>query len=727
MSELEHQIAAGHILTADETATLRAIGISSIEEAVALVASLQHKAAKREKNGLNFTTSTPAFPADLLQRQLPFDKEELKRLTTPVENLHFGLILDKAAYTNAQNPQLMMNFTSEDSSVDRLPSTVRLMDKMQPVRNQQMRGTCAAFSSVALREFYATDNISLSEQFFYWAALELDPAKQPGMSLTDALQVLEQKGTCSASRWPYIPVALPGQDEGQGPPPEGAEEEAKSYLLPGAKVYYDENYSPAKITLFKKILAGENNQNNGRPIVIGAMVFTGCLDSQEVMRTGIMPLPLIVSEETLEGGHAMIIVGYIDNENAPGGGYFIVRNSWGERFAPQSPEAPGHALMPYAYLEYVPVFLVGPDNVHAPASHKVPGQHEQPLPSFHREFCYRLQNEAKDQEGRLRPRGLAVIGNAGGGFMEDTPANRRHFIAAGYCWPPEKPVPERLRRELDYNHNAINRTAFCAAIDNNIMGAKGSLVPLLVEKRRLGFFFCKQQKFSQVTRHQLSEHLYAHFIEKLQLVYGLPQDAGLKTPWLQVLRELNPFQLYELSRKKEKFLIVSIWLTPLKWDGQSLPAQGVISQHYLDTVRNIVLRWQKEQHINPHYTCITVGFCGEPGALQGYLDSRSCMLLSAYAKEGCTTSALLFPGPATDGYSLWDRLAPRQWKEIVAQVEDRLHYLEDSGFLGTMSVEKLSEETGLRPGIVRQCFSEITEKGEFILKKEEGTIFVEKK
>jgi C1A family cysteine protease len=44
-------------------------------------------------------------------------------------------------------------------------------------------------------------------------------------------------------------------------------------------------------------------------------------------------------------------VGYVDDDAVPGGGYFIVRNSWGDYWAADSPEAPGHALIPYAYVE----------------------------------------------------------------------------------------------------------------------------------------------------------------------------------------------------------------------------------------------------------------------------------------------------------------------------------------------------------------------------------------
>lgn len=54
---------------------------------------------------------------------------------------------------------------------------------------------------------------------------------------------------------------------------------------------------------------------------------------------------------TVTGGHALCLAGYVDDANYPGGGYFIARNSWSDSsWAPESPEAPGYALLPYSLI-----------------------------------------------------------------------------------------------------------------------------------------------------------------------------------------------------------------------------------------------------------------------------------------------------------------------------------------------------------------------------------------
>lgn len=51
------------------------------------------------------------------------------------------------------------------------------------------------------------------------------------------------------------------------------------------------------------------------------------------------------------GGHSLCLAGYVDDDSYPGGGYFIARNSWSDdKWAPDSPEMPGYALLPYAYI-----------------------------------------------------------------------------------------------------------------------------------------------------------------------------------------------------------------------------------------------------------------------------------------------------------------------------------------------------------------------------------------
>ena len=60
---------------------------------------------------------------------------------------------------------------------------------------------------------------------------------------------------------------------------------------------------------------------------------------------------IVVLVNDICGGHAMCLAGYVDDSSYPGGGYFIARNSWSDdKWAPDSPEMPGYALLPYAYV-----------------------------------------------------------------------------------------------------------------------------------------------------------------------------------------------------------------------------------------------------------------------------------------------------------------------------------------------------------------------------------------
>jgi C1A family cysteine protease len=44
------------------------------------------------------------------------------------------------------------------------------------------------------------------------------------------------------------------------------------------------------------------------------------------------------------------MTGYEVDPDVPGGGYFMVRNSWGTTWGCNNPIAPGYARMPFAYI-----------------------------------------------------------------------------------------------------------------------------------------------------------------------------------------------------------------------------------------------------------------------------------------------------------------------------------------------------------------------------------------
>jgi C1A family cysteine protease len=61
-----------------------------------------------------------------------------------------------------------------------------------------------------------------------------------------------------------------------------------------------------------------------------------------------VPLPGEVPDKI---GHAVALVGYEDSPEFAGGGYFIVRNSWGYNWATEGVFGPGYGTIPYRYIE----------------------------------------------------------------------------------------------------------------------------------------------------------------------------------------------------------------------------------------------------------------------------------------------------------------------------------------------------------------------------------------
>lgn len=231
---------------------------------------------------------------------------------------------------------------------EELPERVSLVDRMPAVRHQGVRGTCVAHACTAVREYLTGDpQVNLSEQFLYWAArqkLILPVLKhRPGTLLVYGLMALQDYGICDETDWPYNPNPVSG-DEAQGQPSPGVLEKAKGYRIQKYVFLW-----PRDIHQLKAHLAG------GYPIAFTVPTF-GYWNAIMIGRTGAIRMPLSPEGTRnpmawLESAHAVCMVGYQDDESVPGGGYFIVRNSWGTSWASQCPDRPGYCWMPYDYLK----------------------------------------------------------------------------------------------------------------------------------------------------------------------------------------------------------------------------------------------------------------------------------------------------------------------------------------------------------------------------------------
>lgn len=231
-----------------------------------------------------------------------------------------------------------------------LPPRVSLVDRLPAIRNQGMRGTCVAHACAAVREYLTGDtDVNFSEQFLYWAARQklgiAAPilANRPGALLISGMQALQDNGICAEEDYPYSPDPIAG-DETQGAPPQSVQEKARAHRIDRWVFVW-----PRDIRSVKAHLAGGYAVACTLPTFFfwsGVMMY----------HAGAIRLPLLAEGvrsplARLESAHAICLAGYQDDATVPGGGYFIVRNSWGTGWGAWCPDGPGYCWLPYAYLQ----------------------------------------------------------------------------------------------------------------------------------------------------------------------------------------------------------------------------------------------------------------------------------------------------------------------------------------------------------------------------------------
>ncbi len=74
------------------------------------------------------------------------------------------------------------------------------------------------------------------------------------------------------------------------------------------------------------------------------------MNNPVVRKYGNITLP-VAGEVPDRVGHAVALVGFQDDDDFAGGGYFIVRNSWNHHWGAESPFGSGYGTLPYRYIE----------------------------------------------------------------------------------------------------------------------------------------------------------------------------------------------------------------------------------------------------------------------------------------------------------------------------------------------------------------------------------------
>ena len=231
-------------------------------------------------------------------------------------------------------------YAPEGRALLALPDRHDLLAQMPPIRNQGGRGTCVAHAALSVREQLeraagAPAELNLSEQYVYWWCKNHDGIpKSGGTYIAVAMRCLSETGAPLESVWPYVGYST--GDEGQGPPPAAAANGDPAFCILRAQEFNRKDIQGIKLCLYQ-----------GRAVAFSIPVFDSWYSSSATSRWGKITLPLAGEPE--DGGHAMTLVGYQDDADAPGGGYFLVRNSW-QPWSWDGVWQEGYGYIPYAYL-----------------------------------------------------------------------------------------------------------------------------------------------------------------------------------------------------------------------------------------------------------------------------------------------------------------------------------------------------------------------------------------
>jgi len=231
-------------------------------------------------------------------------------------------------------------FALTRSGVPKLPVKVNLASKMPAIRDQGSRGTCVAFCLTAIHEYASRpQKPNYSERYLYYRTKLTDGSPNAcGTYQSAASRVLSTSGQCTETIWPYNATAA---CNAHGTPPAGAPIDAASHTIKLVGL------NPHDIIGIKAAIA------SGRPVGISVPVYNSWYQSPTTDRTGRITMPFPGEHDA--GGHCMCIVGYQDDTAAtvtetPGGGFFILRNSWSTHWGRQCQYGAGYGTIPYAYI-----------------------------------------------------------------------------------------------------------------------------------------------------------------------------------------------------------------------------------------------------------------------------------------------------------------------------------------------------------------------------------------
>jgi C1A family cysteine protease len=224
----------------------------------------------------------------------------------------------------------------------KLPVSMDLREHCSPVENQGGLGSCTAHAGVGIIEYCEKKSfgrhIDASRLFLYKVTRNLMKVKgDAGAYLRTTMGAMVLFGVPPEEYWAYTD----DEKEFDKEPPAFGYAFAQNYQA--IKYFRHDPPGTPPNSLLEKV---KGYLSSGHPAMFGFTVYNSI---EQAEKTGRIPFPS--SKERIEGGHAVVAVGYDDRmkiRNKYGGketaGALLIRNSWGRGWGED-----GYGWLPYEY------------------------------------------------------------------------------------------------------------------------------------------------------------------------------------------------------------------------------------------------------------------------------------------------------------------------------------------------------------------------------------------